>query len=194
MAENNARVAGIAQGLSTVLPNFTVSDWLTDAGIARWELLHEIKGCGITGGQIFSAEGGTVQILQDGWNSSSASAWYAETVNNGGKPFAGPMLVMQGMSDPNANEPVTTKSVNETCAMLPESQLEYIRMANITHVPILYAYQHQFMDWIKDRFAGVPAAKGCSEQTYYPPRSINGAAFAAWSGQNWFIEYDLYGI
>ena len=94
-AQNNGRVAGIAQGLNSVLPDFQLSDWLTDAGIARWELLHEIKGCGVTGGQLWSAEGGTIQLLKDGWNETSAAKWYSK-IMNGNKPFAGPMLVVQG--------------------------------------------------------------------------------------------------
>lgn len=193
-AENNGRVTGIAQGLDTVLPSFSISDWLTDAGIARWKLLHDIKGCGLTGAQLFSAERGTVQILKDGWNSSSAAAWYRNATLNGGKPFAGPMLVLQGTEDGNANEPVTSKSVNDTCALYPESQLQYMRFENITHVPVLYAGQHVWLDWIHDRFAGKMAPQGCTQQTVSPPRGINGARFEAWSGQNWFVEYDVDSI
>ena len=131
LAEDNARVVAIAQGLSSVLPTFEISDWLTEAGIARLELLQEIKGCGITGGQLFSAEGGTVQILRQGWNLTSSALCYQNITLNGGRPFAGPMLVIQGMDDPNANEPVTTKSVKQTCDMYPHSQLEYIRWVSI---------------------------------------------------------------
>jgi hypothetical protein len=36
------------------------------------------------------------------------------------------MLVVQGMDDPNANEPVVAASVKETCQRYPESQLEYM--------------------------------------------------------------------
>ncbi len=60
LSQDNGRVVGIAQGLHNVLPDFEMSDWITEAGIARWELMQEIQGCGVTGGQLFSAEGGTV--------------------------------------------------------------------------------------------------------------------------------------
>ena len=106
-AENNGRVVGIAQGLNTVLDSFEMSDWLTPAGLARWELLHEIQGCGLTGGQLFNTANGTPPILKDGWNTSSAAEWFSNVTTNGGKPFAGPMLVIQGTTDGNANEPVT---------------------------------------------------------------------------------------
>ena len=127
LAQNNGRVAAIAQGLSSVLPTFELSEWLTDAGIARLRLLQDIQGCGVTGAQLFSAEDGTVQILQDGWNLTSSAAWYKKVSSNGARPFAGPMLVLQGTEDPNANEAVTTESVRQTCRMYPDSQLEYIR-------------------------------------------------------------------
>ena len=129
-AEDNGRVAAIAQGLGSVLPGFQMSEWLTDAGIARLRLLQEIKGCGLTGAVLFSAEGGTVQILKDGWNLTDSAYRYNNYSMNGRKPFAGPMFVLQGTEDPNANEPVNTETVKKTCEMYPDSQLEYIRFVS----------------------------------------------------------------
>ena len=127
LAEDNARVTAIAQGLASVRPGFDVSEWLTEAGIARLKLLQGIQGCGITGGVLGDAENLAVQILKDGWNLTASAQWYNTECSNGGKPFAGPMLVLQGTEYPNANEPVTTASVKQTCKMYPHSQLEYYR-------------------------------------------------------------------
>jgi pimeloyl-ACP methyl ester carboxylesterase len=132
LAEDNSRVTAIAQGLTSIRPGFEVSEWLTEAGIARLRLLQEIQGCGITGGVLGDAEDLTVQILKDGWNLTESAQWYNTECGNGGKPFAGPMLVLQGTEDPNANEPVTTASVKQTCKMYPDSQLEYYRW--VSHV------------------------------------------------------------
>ncbi|KAK3652723.1 hypothetical protein LTR56_005017 [Elasticomyces elasticus] len=193
-AQNNGRVAGIAQGLNTVLPDFSLSDWLTPVGVARWNLIHDIKGCGVASGQLSAAEGGALQILKTGWNESWSANWYRSAVMNGGKDFAGPMLIIQGTEDPNANEPVVTKSVNETCELFPEAQLQYIRYHNVTHTPVMMAAHHIWMDWIHDRFAGLEVPKGCVQQTLSPPRGINGAQFRGWMSQTWFVEYDVYGI
>lgn len=133
LAEDNRGVVAIAQGLDRVLPGFQLFEWLTETGIARLRLLQEIQGCGITDGQLFSAEGSTVQILKDGWNLMESAIWYNNVSSPGGKPFGGPMLVIQGSDDPNANEPVTTASVKKTCETYPDNQLEYIRWV-ITHV------------------------------------------------------------
>ncbi|KAK0307468.1 hypothetical protein LTR01_005468 [Friedmanniomyces endolithicus] len=192
--ENNGRVSGIAQGLASVLPGFQMSDWLTTLGVARWNLIHEIHGCGTTSGQLAAAESGALPILKEGWNETWSADWFRKATMNGGKPFAGPMLVIQGTEDGNANEPTTSRSINQTCELFPESQLQYIRFENITHVPVLLAGQHTWLGWIHDRFAGVAVPEGCTQQTLSPPRGINGAASAGWSSATWFVEYNLYGI
>ncbi|KAK3707062.1 hypothetical protein LTR37_012394 [Vermiconidia calcicola] len=188
-AQNNGRVVAIAQGLASVLPSFEISEWITDAGLARLHLLQEIQGCGLTGAQLFSAEEGTVQILKDGWNLTESAKWYDSMSSNGGeKAIAGPMLVLQGMDDPNANEPVVTRSVRRTCEAFPEAKLEYLRFENITHVPVLYAGQHVWLDWIHDRFAGVEVPNGCVEKLHKPSRGVRSAEFEGFHDQTWFIE------
>lgn len=67
-------------------------------------------------------------------------------------------------------------------------------MENITHVPVLYAGQHRFMDWIKERFDGVKAPGGCSIDTWSPSRGYASADFAGFKGQTWFLEYNVYGV
>lgn len=126
-AEDNTRVTAIAQGLASVLPGFQASEWLTKAGIARLRLLQEIQGCGITAGVLGDSD---VPLLKQGWNHTESAQWYNNVSSPGGKTFAGPMLVLQGTADPNANEPVTTSSVKETCRMFPDSQLEYYRLVS----------------------------------------------------------------
>lgn len=65
---------------------------------------------------------------------------------------------------------------------------------NITHVPVLYAGQHLWLDWIHDRFAGKMAAKSCSEKTMRPSRGFASADFDGFLDKTWFVEYDEYGI
>ncbi|KAJ9629503.1 hypothetical protein H2203_001877 [Taxawa tesnikishii (nom. ined.)] len=185
-SQNNVRVTGIAQGLDSVLPSFKLSDWITDAGIARRALLTEIGGCGTTAGQLI---GDDVPILKDGWNVTAAAKWYFNVSDNGGKEFAGPLLVLQGDTDGNANVKVTAKAVNQTCQMFPKNSLHYIQYAGISHVPVLYSSQHTWLDWIADRFNGKRAQPGCVQEMATPVRGVSNGA-----GQDWFIEYDVYGI
>lgn len=193
-AQVNGRVLAIAQGMSSVYPGFQLSEWLTDAAIARLHLIEEINACGPASGVLFGAEEGEVQILKDGWNSTESALWYNDVSTMDGKPFASPMLVIQGTEDGNAYEPSVTASVKRTCAANPGSELQYIKMENITHVPVLYAGQHTFMDWIYDRFAGKEASGGCSQTTWGPSRGFASAQFDGFKDQTWFLEYDVYGI
>lgn len=185
-AENNARVVGIAQGLNSVLPSFTLSDWITETGIARHALLRDLCGCGATASALF---GTNVRTLKIGWNLTSAAQWYSNVSDNGGKPFAGPMLVLQGDEDGNANVNATAASVAQTCEMFPENILHYIQYSGITHVPVLYSAQHVWVDWIADRFRGVKLPGGCVQEVREPARGVSNGA-----GQDWFLEYDVYGI
>lgn len=84
--EDNVRVAGIAQGLNSVLLSFELSDWITPIGIARIDLMSQIGGCGTVAGYMFSGSDGNA-ILEPGWNTSAAASWYSDTTTNGGKPF-----------------------------------------------------------------------------------------------------------
>lgn len=193
-AQVNGRVLAIAQGMGSVYPGFELSEWLTDAAIARLHLLEEINACGPASGVLFGEEEGEVQILKDGWNFTESALWYSNVSSMDGKPFASPMMVIQGTEDGNAYEPSVTASVKRTCEANPGSQLEYIRMENITHVPVLYAGQHTFLDWVYDRFAGNDAREGCSATTWSPSRGAVSAEFDGFKDQTWFLEYDVYGI
>ena len=134
-AQVNGRVLAIAQGMSTVYPGFELSEWLTDAGIARLRLMQEIQACGDASGVLFGSEVGEVQVLKDGWNDTESALWYNNISSMVAKPFASPMLVIQGTEDGNAYEPSVTASVKETCAQNPGSQLQYIRMVSPATFP-----------------------------------------------------------
>lgn len=185
----NGRVIGIAQGLDSVLPEFQLSDWLTDAAIARLHLLQDIYGCSAPGGQLFSSKQG-IKFLKDGWNETSAAHWFRNVSDNGAKPFAGPLLVLQGDSDPNAIPHVTTQTVNDTCAMFPEAQLEFGYYKGITHTPIMQSAYMQWMGWLEDRFNKRPVQKGCKIETVSPVRGVDHIV----KNGNWLIVWDEYGL
>jgi pimeloyl-ACP methyl ester carboxylesterase len=183
----NARVAGIAQGLKGVRDNFTLSEWLTDAGVARTKLMLELQACGGVAGHLFSpAEG--VQFLKPGWNETESATWWNNITSNGERPFAGPMLVLQGDKDGNAIERVTTAAVKKTCEMFPQSKLQYSMYEGVTHAPIMYAAHNEWINWISDRFDGVELESGCKLETVQAGRGADNTI----KDQNWFIEYDLY--
>ena len=196
----NSRILSIAQGLGSVYPSFQLDEWLTPAAIARLHLMEEINACGPAAGVLFGSDEPSVPILKDGWNSTESALWYNNVSSMDGRAFAGPMLVMQGTEDGNAHEPAVTRSVANTCAANAHNlggpeQIEYVRMENITHVPVLYAGQHTLFDWIRARFEGRGLGfEGCRTETWRPGRGERSAEFEGFKSQTWFLEWDVYGL
>jgi len=75
------------------------------------------------------------------------------------------MLVLQGTADNGVPFPVTTIAVNQTCSAYLQSQLDYAMFEGATHVPVLYASQQIWLDWIADRFAWKVAPCAVYEDT-----------------------------
>jgi hypothetical protein len=94
-------------------------------------------------------------------------------------------LILQGELDPAVPIPITTAAVNATCTQYPESQLEYLTFANVTHVPVMYAAQRTWLEWIEDRFEGIDVSDGCKVQNTSSVRPYKYYQ----SDINWFIEY-----
>jgi hypothetical protein len=78
------------------------------------------------------------------------------------------MLVLQGSADESVPAVLTTAAVNQTCSVLPDSKLQYTIFEGVTHVPVLYAGQQIWLDWIADRFNGVPVPDGCVQEIVSP--------------------------
>lgn len=159
----------IGHGLPSTLPGFNVSDFLTPTGVRHLDLLSTLEGCQSVTGQL----DGQQDLIKPGWWHTPYMQVFQNLTGNGGQPIAGPILVLQGTSDNAVPEPVTSIAVNETCAAYPDSQLEYAMFEGATHVPVLYASQRVWLDWIEDRFAARASAAPCSRQLYRPARPVD---------------------
>lgn len=106
---------------------------------------------------------------------------------DGGRDFAGPLLVVQGAADLVVPAVVTYMQVNATCKLFPRKSLEYQSYQRATHISVMYAAQHNWLKWVADRFEGKPAAKGCKKESFesaLPDEQYQGEL-------NWFIQYAL---
>jgi hypothetical protein len=83
------------------------------------------------------------------------------------------MLVLQGTSDPVLNYTIATAAVENTCALFPESQIEYAVVEGASHVPALYASQQIWLEWMANRFAGVDVGEGCSRRNLSSLRPVS---------------------
>ena len=171
----------ISRTLSDLHPTFDPAQILTAAGLARAKLNAEIQGCWNTGLELFADSG----LVQANWTSNPYARAYATFSNPSGKAFAGPMLVIQGEADAAVPFPVTTAAVSRTCELYPDSALEYATFAGVDHVPVLFASQRLWLDWIGARFAGQEVAKGCQRQNYSSARPYRYYE----PEQTWFVEF-----
>lgn len=180
--------------LQGVYPSFDPSEWLTPLGLARVELLRQIQGGTLVSKSLFLNE----NVYKPEWNETWYVNAYAGLANAGRKPFAGPLLVLQGTADTTIPYPLTNETVGATCALLEGSNqsrdLEFLVVNGTGHVPTLDATRSTWLQWIQDRFEGVPLQRsGCfrTEVESFRPLSnyqpvIN--SFIQWAGaaDEWF--------
>lgn len=176
--------AAMSPGLASTFPEFTLPDILTESGRRSLGAVEQ-SGAGVASGiaLLLGADGGA-GLMKPNWVENHHVQRYGAVVSNGGKPIAGPLLVIHGVTDDKLSSAVSTKAVDKTAEAFPESQLEYILIPNVTHVPALQASQRIWMEWIADRFAG-------REVKHQIQRSeLSGARPAAsyQKEQNWYLE------
>ena len=155
-------------GLIATIPGFHVSDFLTPQGERHYDLLEEIGGCSSAYLQLYYQP----KLVKPSWDTTPAMQEYQNLTGNGGRPISGPMLVLQGTGDVVITANLTTHFVDETCAMYPDSEIEYAKFKGADHVPTLYASQRIWLDWIAERFEGRSVTKGCTSRTYTPARKV----------------------
>ena len=155
----------LVPGLSVTIPGFDVSDFLTQKGERYYNLLAEIGACNSAYLQLCYQP----RVIKSGWENTPAMREYQDLTGNGGRPISGPLLVVQGTGDVVVSANLTLHFVNETCALYPDSEIEYATFEGADHVPTLYASQRIWLDWIAERFEGKPAKRGCGNGTAYSP-------------------------
>ena len=178
------RIATTALALDTIFEDFQLSDWLTDRGIKSLEVLQDIQGCQSVATELFYSSATT----KVGWNETWSARQFTELMGNGGRPIAGPMLVLQGTLDSNVPIAATNLAVNKTCEMFPHSQLEYRTYQGAQHTPTLYASQRVWFDWIQARFEGDSVPDGCQMTAVTPYRPVSDY----YQNPNWILEYTLW--
>ncbi|KAJ9617152.1 hypothetical protein H2200_000873 [Cladophialophora chaetospira] len=179
-------LARFALGVQSVYPAFRLTDWFTDIGIAATRLLQDVQGCGSSASVLLVPD-----AVKPTWNQS----WYFNAYSNwtsvGNKPFAGPMLVIQGTDDPvvDLDQRFTTTVVSETCQAFPNSQLEYATFEGHSHIGALFFGQQVWLNWIAQRFEGVRVEGGCLGTRYQPELPLENYQ----EELEYYLEYPLYG-
>ena len=170
----------VAYTLQKLYPKFDYHDILTPLGARRWELYLQLQaGIGV-GISLFLG----IPVLQPNWRQNEFMQDFLASTANGGKPIAGPLLVLHGSADINMDLGTTTRAVQKTSQKYPQSQLQFQTWNAVTHVPIMYASQQVWLQWIEDRFAGRQMPSRCEEATHSPVLAPQRYA----SDPNWIVE------
>ncbi|KAH7371177.1 secretory lipase [Pyrenochaeta sp. MPI-SDFR-AT-0127] len=180
--QQNLIGAFLGYGVWSQFPGMPIETIFTEAGAARLQLLRELGGCSSVATQLFATP--SINYTQTGWIDGWAAQTYASQSDYSGKQIAGPMLVLQGEADPLAQEETTLRALNKTCEAYPLSQISYKSFGGVSHVPVLYAGQHIWLDWIEKRFEGVPVDSGCTQMTYESARDLSSYSEAA----NYYLQ------
>lgn len=178
-ATSVAAVLVIAYGLSTIYPDFTPADILTPAGLKRLDFVIQIQGCGSVFQELFEPT-----LIRPDWRESIYAVQFLALGSEVGLPVAGPFLILEGEADLITRQVGQEKAINSTCSLHPDSRLEYKTFANVTHVPVVYASQRVWLDWIRDRFAGVETPSGCRRSRVESARPY----YEYQKEVNWFLS------
>ncbi|KPM43950.1 hypothetical protein AK830_g2590 [Neonectria ditissima] len=147
--------------LSSIFPDFTLEQWLRPLAIARTKLLGAIQGSTTAAQRLFLTETDDALMKPDWYNSSYHARAFEKLGNVGRRPFAGPMLVVQGSEDVFVAPAGTNETAAATCDVQPAGDLEYVLVDNVGHTPIVSAVRLLWMNWLEERFSGEKAAGGC---------------------------------
>lgn len=152
--------------------DYHASDILTPIGIAQWKLFHEIGACDDS---VESITVGPEIPFKAGWEDSWYIKTFVELTANGGRPFAGPMLVIQGDKDPAVGVNVTRGAVEATCKVQPHG-LEYVQVPGMDHFQPMFAAQSVWLAWIENAFKGT-SVRRCSQTILEPLRPLDQYSF-----------------
>ncbi|KAI4201009.1 MAG: hypothetical protein LQ346_002251 [Caloplaca aetnensis] len=176
-------IAIVSRTITSIFADFDVGSILTPAGAQNLRLLSRIQGCNSVTRELFTSA--TVPFVRSDVLQNRYVNAFQDLVAVGGKEIAGPLLVLQGTGDTLLPIPITSKYVNQTSVVHPESAIDYITYAGAEHIPTVYTSQRDWLGWIEDRFAGKSVASGLrtvERRSALPPTNYQ-------VDLNWFLQY-----
>lgn len=111
----------IAQGLTSIYPDFVLGDMFTKHGIQLVHLSDQLQACNSVDFQLLANP-------EERLRPDSLQDWYIPAFVNrtavGGHPISSPMLVLQGTTDSAVNYIIPAAALVTTLSLHPKSQIE----------------------------------------------------------------------
>ncbi|EPE33126.1 alpha/beta-Hydrolase [Glarea lozoyensis ATCC 20868] len=168
-------------GIQAAFPGFNADDILTERGK---EILGSVRKYHLTLGastpMLFTAD-----LMKSGWHNNSFLSTHQDTIQTGGKPVAGPLLIIHGQCDELLSPDKLTSAVKKTAEMNTNASIKYIQFEGASHNGTLPASQWMWMDWIADRFKGVDQKKGLVCEVRKTAKSVDSYQ----RNLNWWLKH-----
>ncbi|PQE26161.1 secretory lipase protein [Rutstroemia sp. NJR-2017a BBW] len=176
-----------APAIASVFPVFELQDIVTPEGLQLMNQFLSVGGCTIIRDLLFGpAAAGT--LLTSNWRSNTWVRKYNNLTANYDQKIGGPLLVVHGEADPLLNINLTVTAITATTSRYPSSQLEFLRLPSTSHNAALTGGQSVWMDWIADRFKGVPVLPFNKNKKAITEAGVARPGSAYVPEVNWYIE------
>ena len=167
MTSAAAAEPALIDSISKIYPSYNYSA-LTPQSYDRWfNVMTPAGGCFPTLFTTFAFNITSDQISKKGWYNEETPQKWQNLIQNGRQKFAGPLLVINGLSDSVVRPAGVQSAVDDTCTLLKKTRdqtsLEHHTYEGMDHFSAIQASQMKWMGWIKDRLAGEKVySRGCS--------------------------------
>ena len=156
------------QSLQALFPDqFRLKDYLTDTAVGRIPLADQ--GCLLAARALFADLTADQMFKNMNWLENPAVVDWQKRYNGAGPhALAVPMLVVQGVTDKLVYANNTELDFNRTCEEFPKSKATLRLYPGLDHDTAGQAPFYDILTWVKDRFAGIEVADGCTTETIQP--------------------------
>lgn len=131
--------------------------------LAALQYVQQIGGCNDAGYAALATFTAEEIYTNTSWVASPPAVQFLEDYYVSGHALGGPMLILQGLNDTVVGYTGAQLGFNNTCSAQGNNvSVEFVTVVGQNHNPSLYASQRLWLQWIEDRFNGIPTQQGCS--------------------------------
>lgn len=166
-----ANTAPVSNSVFTAFLSFTIShlyglnltEIFNPVALRALQYVQQIGGCNDAGYASLAAFTAEDIYSNTSWPLSQPAVQFAKDYSVSGRALGGPMLIIQGSNDTVVGTVGAMSGFNATCSAQGNNvSVEYVSVVGQDHNPSMYASQRLWLQWIEDRFNGLPTKKGCS--------------------------------